>query len=68
MQVNKVELQAENIQVKDRETDAKDMDEVEVELFPWSKEACKTHMETINQHVKDVSPSYLSHQLLGSLL
>ena len=68
MQVNKVELQAENIKVKDRETDAKDMDADEIALFPWSKEECKTHMETINQHVKDVSPSYLSHQLLGSLL
>ena len=44
------------------------MDEKEVDLFPWSKEECKAHMETINQHVKDVSLSYLSHQLLGSLL
>jgi len=62
MFVNKVELQAENIRVKDRETDAKGMDEVEIELFPWSKEACKTHMETINQHVKDGAITFLKKE------
>ena len=67
LQVNKVELQADKIQVKDKETGSKGMDEAEIELFPWTKEACKSHMEIINQHVKDVSLPYSSFQLLGSL-
>lgn len=68
MQVNKVELEAANIKVKNIETDGEGMDEAEKELFPWTQEACKKHMEIINQHVKDVSLSYLFRQLLGSLL
>ena len=65
MQVNKVEIEAENIRVKDKETDSKGMDEAEIELFPWTKEACKVHMETINQHVKDVSSLYLPPRQLS---
>lgn len=37
MFVNKVELNAEHIQVKNRETDTKGMDEDEINLFPWTK-------------------------------
>jgi len=36
MFVNKVELQADKILVKDKETGSKGMDEAEIELFPWS--------------------------------
>lgn len=36
LQVNKVELQADKIQVKDKETGTKGMKEDEIELFPWT--------------------------------
>ena len=67
LQVNQVELNEADIQVKDKETGSLNMDEEEIALFPWTQEKCKEHMEIINDHIKKVSPSYSFCQLLGSL-
>ena len=67
LQVNQVELNEADIQVKDKETGSLNMDEEEIALFPWTQEKCKLHMEIINDHIKKVSPSYSFCQLLGSL-
>lgn len=58
VQVNKVELDATNIKVKNKETDTKGMKQAEIDLFPWTREECKERMETINKYIKEVSLSF----------
>lgn len=50
MQVNKIEIHADQIKVN-----IKDADEAEAEDVPNTPEACKERMLQINQFVKDVS-------------
>jgi hypothetical protein len=52
LQVNKVELKAENIKVNQDESDRNDP---EKEDLPWSSEDCCERMLQVNQYIKDVS-------------
>ena len=61
LQVNKVELDANKILVNKKMPQGDNLskeEQQELELFPWTAEACKERMDKINQYVKDVSSHF----------